>query len=311
MSQKSIRKRQLQILDPGDTASRIRELRTGLGLLQSQFADRLGVSRTQVVAWEGASSPRPSTDHLLQMARFATDKDSQLWFLERAGVDIGHFGDAFSASLREHVELESEAFFRLPIITKPDDLKSAATGNPATPTLAWRVSSLEHPGSTFALRPSLGSNVPDPEISFVVVDASPCDAWTLIEKWVAVYFDSFAVHETCSITVSRSLTATGGHYTKIGKSVTVETSLETAGSVSAELNGFFVGRLRVETLETSLKPVTQAPWYVGLELYDLKNSIYRTEPISALSHDEPNACALGKHLRPGCRVFGEVIGWTR
>jgi transcriptional regulator with XRE-family HTH domain len=285
-----------------ELGSKIRELRTGLGLLQSQFAEKLGVSRTRVVAWEKASATRPSTDHLLQMARLASDNESQLWFLECAGVDSVFFRNALIGQLRERIVFQPNALMRLPIITHPDEIKSGTARDSTAPGLPWFVNALPHPEITFALRPSFGSSVPDSELSFAVVDAFPRDPWQLLGKWVAVYFRALDVNEA----VKWMTDSERDEFLNRNENEPFEGTVADA----TMLAGFFVGPLYFLVEEFRQKRNSQLPWHVGLEMRD-DHGVPFNEPISHVCHEDPSTCKLEEQLRPGCELVGEVIGWTR
>lgn len=306
MRQVSTQKRQAHSPETGELWEKIRELRTGLRLLQSQFAEKMGVSRTQVVAWERPSGPRPSTDHLLKMAKLATDPKSQLWFLERAGVDRDFWGSALGRQLREQVVFDPNAFLGVPIIESPADLRSAVVADSTAPRLPWFVNALPHPECTFALRASWGSSVPDPELSFVVVDAFPRDGWTLLGKWVAVYFRTFALGAAPDVTEAFE-TMNDSELEEFlrrkrprGRTVAGATMLE----------GFFVGPLTFQIHQFRHRQNVQLPWSVGLQMRDENGAVF-VEPISHLSSKDSATCKLEDQLRPGCELIGEVIGWTR
>jgi transcriptional regulator with XRE-family HTH domain len=280
MRKLSIEKKQLQTHKIGELGSKIRDLRIGLRLLQSQFAQKLGVSRTQVVAWEGASGSRPSTDHLIQMARLATDTARQVWFLERAGIDLAYFSNAVTKRLGKQVFFKPNEFMEVPIISNPDEMKAAPVGDVTPLSLPWLVKALPHPESTFALRARLGSNFSDSESSFVVVDAFPRDFWTLIGTWVAVHF----------------------------KDITLPDSPD---EVKERIQGFFVGPLLFKVLNVSIKSPLQLPWIIGLGFPNYEDSSYQFHPLSRKIYGDPSKCKLEERLRPGCTLIGEVIGWTR
>src|ERR1035441_7339374 len=86
--------------DP-ELAQRVRALRTTLGLHQGQFAEKLKVSRPQVVLWEKGVKERPSVEMLLEMASFARTRESRVWFWRKAGVDL----DAIKDDIRGDVLL--------------------------------------------------------------------------------------------------------------------------------------------------------------------------------------------------------------
>ena len=67
-------------------ANRIVALRKQLGLLQTQFAERLQVTQAAVSRWESGAS-EPSAENYIRMANLA-DEMNCLWFLEHIGVDV-------------------------------------------------------------------------------------------------------------------------------------------------------------------------------------------------------------------------------
>ena len=67
-------------------ANRIVALRKQLGLLQTQFAERLQVTQAAVSRWESGDS-EPSAESYIHVANVA-DEINCLWFWERAGVDV-------------------------------------------------------------------------------------------------------------------------------------------------------------------------------------------------------------------------------
>ena len=70
-------------------AARVAALRKQLGLLQTDFGRLFGVRQSSVSRWENGGK-EPSVENYIRMANLA-DEASCLWFLERAGVDIGRF----------------------------------------------------------------------------------------------------------------------------------------------------------------------------------------------------------------------------
>ena len=67
-------------------ANRIVALRKQLGLLQTQFAERLQVTQAAISQWESGAS-EPSAESYIRMANLA-DEMNCLWFLEHVGVDV-------------------------------------------------------------------------------------------------------------------------------------------------------------------------------------------------------------------------------
>jgi transcriptional regulator with XRE-family HTH domain len=69
-----------------DWADRIAALRKDLGLLQTQFAELLGVTQAAVSQWE-IGYKKPSGASYIRMGNLANEADC-LWFWERGGVDM-------------------------------------------------------------------------------------------------------------------------------------------------------------------------------------------------------------------------------
>ena len=69
-----------------DWADRIAALRKDLGLLQTQFAELLGVTQAAVSQWE-IGYKQPSGASYIRMGNLANEADC-LWFWERGGVDM-------------------------------------------------------------------------------------------------------------------------------------------------------------------------------------------------------------------------------
>ena len=69
-----------------DWADRIAALRKDMGLLQTQFAELLGVTQAAVSQWE-IGYKKPSGASYIRMGNLANEADC-LWFWERGGVDM-------------------------------------------------------------------------------------------------------------------------------------------------------------------------------------------------------------------------------
>jgi DNA-binding transcriptional regulator YiaG len=75
-------------------ANRITAVRKQLGLLQTQFAERLQVTQAAVSQWERGAS-EPSAENYIRIANLS-DETNCLWFLEHVGVDMSRI-DRFAA----------------------------------------------------------------------------------------------------------------------------------------------------------------------------------------------------------------------
>jgi transcriptional regulator with XRE-family HTH domain len=173
-------------------ASKIKELRVGLGLLQAQFAQRLNVSPTQISEWEKGTKERPSVEKLLEMASISPYKESREWFWRKAGIDL----EAIKAHFREEVQSRTDCwepgqFLRVPMVRElrvgtNGELLGTPEGN-----LELSTNGLPHPASIMCL---LGSYQP-PWIlrdgSRIIVDRSETALPRLLGSMVAVYFERF------------------------------------------------------------------------------------------------------------------------
>jgi transcriptional regulator with XRE-family HTH domain len=70
-----------------ELASKIKELRSGLGYSQRLLAEALHVSRPQVVEWENGASERPSTEKLIEILKW------------QRSVRLEHLGNGFGSGL--------------------------------------------------------------------------------------------------------------------------------------------------------------------------------------------------------------------
>ncbi len=69
-----------------DWAIRVTALRKDLRLLQTQFAELLGVTQAAVSQWE-TGYKQPSSENYIRMGNLASEADC-MWFWERGGVDV-------------------------------------------------------------------------------------------------------------------------------------------------------------------------------------------------------------------------------
>jgi transcriptional regulator with XRE-family HTH domain len=96
-------------------AQQIRQLRESLRLSQGDFAERLGVARTQIVAWEKGDKERPSFEKILEMAELAPDRDLRMWFRSKAGVNL----DALRSDFENERAASGEMHFSEDVIDIP------------------------------------------------------------------------------------------------------------------------------------------------------------------------------------------------
>ena len=86
-----------------DLAAKVKALRTLLGMKQSELASRIGVARTQVVAWENAQSGvQPSAESLLKLANLAESFEDKSWFFAGAGIDLKQLNAALNYESKLH-----------------------------------------------------------------------------------------------------------------------------------------------------------------------------------------------------------------
>jgi|CZKZ01.1.fsa_nt_gi transcriptional regulator with XRE-family HTH domain len=179
--------------DP-DLSSRVRELRKALGLLQAEFAEKLKVSRPQVVQWEKGTKERPSVEKLLEMANLALTQEVRIWFWRKAGVNL----DAIKADFREDVRFRTNSWksgqaLQVPIVR---ELKVGPNGE----ILQTEAGSVPLPADRFASPASIAClrrEKRPPWVlndgGLVMVDRSVVDPIKLRRKMTAVLFDSFPV----------------------------------------------------------------------------------------------------------------------
>jgi len=191
---KSTKKRVcVKVHDP-ELAARIKELRNGLRLYQAQLADRLKVSRTQVVGWEQGAKERPSVEKLLEMARLAPTAEARRWFWRKAGINL----DALKADFREEIGQRTNIWnpgqaLRVPIVP---EFKVGAHGEllgTEDGSLTLPIERFPHPASVVCLkcakRPPWIINDGD----LVIVDKSVMHFHKLRRTMAAVLFDPFPV----------------------------------------------------------------------------------------------------------------------
>lgn len=87
LSSKKANRAPMKGLD-AELTRRIKQLRESLKLSQGGFAERLGVVRTQIVAWEKGDKERPSVEKILEMAELAPYRELRMWFRNKAGVNL-------------------------------------------------------------------------------------------------------------------------------------------------------------------------------------------------------------------------------
>jgi transcriptional regulator with XRE-family HTH domain len=205
MSEPSIKKRKripMRALDPV-LAGRIKELRSSLGLLQTQFAQKLNVSATQISEWEKGAKERPSVEKLLEMASIAPSEEYREWFWRKGGVDLESIKSHFREKVQRRSSLwESSQYLRVPIVRELSvgtngELLGAEEG-----ILELPAKELSNPASIICL---MGANRP-PWIlrdgSRVIVDRSVTEPQKLLGSMAAVYFEKFpllddSLHGTC------------------------------------------------------------------------------------------------------------------
>src|ERR1035437_3777559 len=175
-------------------AGRIKELRNGLRLLQVQFAEKLGVNRTQVVAWENGARQQPTVEKLLEMVRLALTAEGRVWFWRKAGVDL----EALKADPSEEVRLrtnpwESGQALRIPVIRELSVDEHGELLETEDESVSLPAERFSHPASIVCLKCAKR----DPWISndgdLVIVDRSVTDPDKLLRRMTVVFFDPFPV----------------------------------------------------------------------------------------------------------------------
>ncbi len=117
MTGKSRSRKSSRVASRTDLGTRILKLRNDLGWSQLKFAEKLEVSRTQIVAWEVGRRESPSHEKLVEMAKLARRQEERLWFLRRAELDLDFLRIVFREDARAHLRpLDRGDSARVPVI---------------------------------------------------------------------------------------------------------------------------------------------------------------------------------------------------
>jgi len=167
-------------------AAFIRDLRVQMGCkTQLQFADKLGVERSAVGAWESARGYRPSAETLLKIANLAPYPLSiQAW--NEAGVDFQKLWRESSNALIEGAA--KSGLLKVPLLELPDPFdheeRALLVGPPLSTAVDVSHVACARIGAPAGLFPFSNGQV-------AIIDRSKTDWWESIESGslVAVYLD--------------------------------------------------------------------------------------------------------------------------
>jgi transcriptional regulator with XRE-family HTH domain len=191
LSSVKTRRKPMRGLDPA-LPLRIKELRASLDMVQIEFARRLGVTRTQVGAWEKGDKERPSVEKLLQMADLAPSRADRMWFRRRAGIDIESLKlDLLDETREQKNLLAAESTLKVPVF---GSLSLDRNGNIAQVwkgALALSSSRFGRSNSISCLMSDRRPPWVDDEDELVLVDRSVIEPKDLWKKPAAVFFSSF------------------------------------------------------------------------------------------------------------------------
>jgi transcriptional regulator with XRE-family HTH domain len=305
-------------------ASKIKELRVGLGLLQAQFAQRLNVSPTQISEWEKGTKERPSVEKLLEMASISLSDESREWFWRKAGIDLevikAHFRDEIQ---RRTDRWESGQFLRIPMVR---ELRIGTNGEllgTEEGILELPTREIPNPASIICL---MGSNQP-PWIlrdgSRILVDRSVTALPRLFGSMVAVYFEKFPLLDECIYPAPVGSMPIPDMFLKEfldkvapGCFYSVEAERRQKWELmmaQAKRSGFLVGRLDLEGVEVSsfhYHPPERGPWRMVLVLQAPLTQIDEIIPLSdwqARDALKTIPIPLPPLFPEGVRIIGRVV----
>jgi transcriptional regulator with XRE-family HTH domain len=323
-------------LDPA-LSVKIKQLRASLGMVQSEFARKLEVTRTQVGAWEKGDKERPSMEKLLQMADLAPSRDDRMWFRRKAGLDVEALKlDLLDETMEQTRSLAAEPTLKLPVF---GSLSLDRSGNIAQ---VWK-GALALSSSRFARRDSISCLMSDrrppwvdDEEELVLVDRSIVEPKDLWRKPAAVFFSNFPASFA---SLSRTAPFPLGWSFRPLTDVIDPTTSSNLRDLNQDLypDREFTGELekrQVQLLEEAVRPGFLTGWihviYGDVETLSLNtpaNDPWRLalrvhapwsgfSPKIALSDWQINRPPniedlLLSHVKllDGVRILGEVVGW--
>jgi transcriptional regulator with XRE-family HTH domain len=340
LSKKKKDKARAKVHDP-ELAAKVKELRNGLGLYQAQFADRLTVSRTQIVGWEQGATERPSVEKLLEMAQLAPTAEARKWFWRKAGLNL----DVLRADFREEAGKLTEAWnsgqaLRVPIVPESKVGAHGELLETEDGSLMLPIERFLHPASVVCLKCKRRPPWIITDGDLVIVDKSVMHFHKLRRTMAAVLFDPFPVPDDSFLlkgvlsrslsllrqnsilldpVVSRSLDLThkNRRSPKWDESNELEHDAQVRLLEQSSRPGLLFGWLDVKYESNERSRVTQTkkdPWCLVLQVQS-PMSPFATEislsdwETSSGPEDYDDGMRFELLLHKSVRILGEVIGW--
>jgi len=322
-------------LDPA-LPVRIKQLRASLGMVQSEFARKLEVTRTQIGAWEKGEKERPSVEELLQMADLAPSRADRMWFRRKAGLDVEALKlDILDETKEQTTSLAAEPTLKLPVF---GSLSLDRNGNIAhvwKGALTLSSSRFNRSNTISCLMSDRRPPWVDDEEELLLVDRSIIEPKNLWRKLAAVFFSNFpASLDSLTRTVPFPLGWSFRPMTDLMDPTTSMSLRDLTRDLFPDRNfadelekrhvqrleeavrpGFLTGWIHViygdaETL--SLTPGCD-PWRLALRVHAPWSGFSPKIALSEWQFNRPPDIEdlLLSHVKllEGVRVLGEVVGW--
>jgi transcriptional regulator with XRE-family HTH domain len=321
-------------------AAQIKSVRSGLGLLQSELAERLKVSKSQVSEWERGGPEAPSTIKLLDLATLARTPAARLWFWQRAGVNL----ETIKADIKEEFQTRgnsatSDEIRRVPIINGFEldhhgRLLSSEAGSIALPSAR-----LSNPESVVCLQFDKRPPWIMTDKKLAIVDRSVAGPRSLNGKEIAVYFVDYPITKDSVLWDSPFRLSAGkemfpGGVLEPFESQRINEVMRVMypnylGDAEPELErrwvrrmeeatrpGILAGCLKAEEITGMggrLVESTYSPWCLvlhirgPLSLLDQRIALSPWQIDNKVDSFERDSIDLS--LNPGVLIIGEIVGW--
>jgi transcriptional regulator with XRE-family HTH domain len=327
--------RRVKSADP-ELAAKICELRSSLGLLQSELADKLKVTRSQIGKWERGVEEKPSNEKLLEIARLSPSREGRLWFLRRAGVDLNMLkADLLEDAAAQFKTLAPEQTIEMAIQKSlAKDFRGRLTHSES--------GSIRLPRSLFS-RPELivcleVSKRPPWHMSerdLILVNRGVSEIGALWRRLTAVFFNRFPISfetYTSHVDPTNAPIAPNSQVLEIEDSSALHHEIRERWperGFSHELEkrrvqhleeiteaGFLVGWFQILTGHGQIEQISgdrqSPPWCIGLRVHSpmsrytpsIKISEWRLGPIPDLA-----ATNQAPRLLEGIEIVGQAVGW--